>query len=126
MSGVDSVVASSDGPAAPPRSNGELVFAEPWESRAFGVAVALHDANVVDFEAFRKRLIDEIDVWEASHASTDASYSYYERWLIALERTLLAERVVDPDDLEVARAAIEREWDHDHDHDHGDNAERAP
>ncbi|MFD9651474.1 hypothetical protein [Streptomyces mirabilis] len=24
-----------EGPAAPPRSNGELVFAEPWESRAF-------------------------------------------------------------------------------------------
>ena len=26
-----------DGPAAPPRSNGELVFAEPWEGRAFGL-----------------------------------------------------------------------------------------
>ena len=27
------------GPAAPPRDNGELVFAQPWESRAFGMAV---------------------------------------------------------------------------------------
>jgi hypothetical protein len=27
-----------EGPAAPPRSNGELVFAAPWESRAFGLA----------------------------------------------------------------------------------------
>ena len=118
MSGVDPVVASADGPAAPPRSNGELVFAEPWESRAFGVAVALHDAKVVGFEAFRERLIDEIGAWEASHGSADASYRYYERWLTALERTLLAERVVDPDELEVASASIEREWDHDHDH-HG-------
>ena len=122
MSGDDPVVASADGPAAPPRSNGELVFAEPWESRAFGVAVALHDAKVVGFDAFRERLIDEIGAWEASHGSADASYRYYERWLTALERTLLAERVVDPDDLEVARAAIEREWEHDHDHGHGDDS----
>jgi nitrile hydratase accessory protein len=93
------------------------VFAEPWESRAFGVAVALHDARVVDFEAFRERLIEEIGAWEASRGSADRTYRYYERWLTALERTLLAERLVDPDDLEVARAAIEREWDHDH----GDN-----
>ncbi|MDT7620396.1 MAG: hypothetical protein QOF99_1297, partial [Pseudonocardiales bacterium] len=35
----------SDGPGAPPRSNGELVFAEPWESRAFGMAVTLFDAG---------------------------------------------------------------------------------
>jgi nitrile hydratase accessory protein len=116
MSAVDPDVASADAPAAPPRLNGELVFAEPWESRAFGLAVALHDAGVVDFEAFRARLIDEIGAWETSHDSADASYRYYERWLTALERTLLAERVVDPDELEVASASIEREWDHDHDH----------
>jgi nitrile hydratase accessory protein len=125
VSGVDPDLAPADGPAAPPRSNGELVFAEPWESRAFGVAVALHDARVVDFEAFRERLIDEIGAWEASHGSADASYRYYERWLTALERTLLADRVVDRDDLEVSRAAIEREWDHDHVHDHGDSGEGA-
>ena len=118
MSGVDPDVVSADAPAAPPRSNGELVFAEPWESRAFGVAVALHDAKVVDFEAFRDRLIDEIGAWEATHDPADGGYRYYERWLTALERTLLAECVVDPGDLEVAREAIEREWDHGHDHGH--------
>ena len=32
----------SSGPAAPPRDNGELVFAAPWESRAFGLALALN------------------------------------------------------------------------------------
>jgi hypothetical protein len=34
-----------EGPAAPPRSNGELAFAAPWESRAFGLAMALHDGG---------------------------------------------------------------------------------
>ena len=43
-----------DGPAALPRRNGELVFQAPWESRAFGVAIALHDAGAIDYEAFRR------------------------------------------------------------------------
>ena len=31
------------GPAAMPRRNGELVFAEPWQGRVFGMAVALSE-----------------------------------------------------------------------------------
>jgi nitrile hydratase accessory protein len=114
VSGVDPDVASADAPAAPPRMNGELVFAEPWESRAFGVAVALHDSRVVDFETFREQLIEEIGAWEPSHGQAEGGYRYYERWLTALERTLLAERIVDPGDLDIAREAIEQEWAHDH------------
>ena len=34
-------------PAAPPRRNGELVFEVPWESRAFGVALALCEAGAL-------------------------------------------------------------------------------
>ncbi len=116
MSGVDPDVVSPDAPAAPPRANGELVFTEPWESRAFGVAVALHDAGVVDFEAFRARLIGEIGEWQGSHSPEDLGYRYYERWLTALERTLLSERILDPASLEAARAAIAHDWEHDHRH----------
>ena len=64
---ADPAAADPAAPAAPPRSNGELVFEEPWESRAFGAAVALHDAGVIDFESFRERLVDEIAAWEAEH-----------------------------------------------------------
>lgn len=46
-----------EGPAAPPRSNGELVFAEPWESRAFGMAVTLYDAGVFTWPDFQAALI---------------------------------------------------------------------
>ena len=116
MSGADPDVVSPDAPAAPPRANGELVFDEPWESRAFGVAVALHDAGVVDFDAFRARLIGEIGEWEGSHAPEDEGYRYYERWLTALEQTLLAERIVEPASLMAARDAIARDWEHDHRH----------
>lgn len=118
MSGAtDPAVADPSAPAAPPRSNGELVFEEPWESRAFGVAVALHDAGLIDFEAFRSRLIEEIGAWEAAHGPSAQGYRYYERWLAALERTLLDAGLVDAEHVGVARTALEHEWAHDrHDH----------
>lgn len=118
MSGAtDPAVADPSAPAAPPRSNGELVFEEPWESRAFGVAVALHDAGLIDFEAFRSRLIEEIGAWEAAHGPSAQGYRYYERWLAALERTLLDAGLVDAEHVGTARTALEHEWAHDrHDH----------
>ena len=111
---TDPAVADPAAEAAPPRANGELVFREPWESRAFGVAVALHDAGVVDFERFRARLIEEIASWETEHATASGDYRSYERWLAALERTLLEAGLVDADGVDAARAAISDEWAHDH------------
>jgi nitrile hydratase accessory protein len=95
------------GPDGPPRSNGELVFEAPWESRAFGVAVALHESGALDYERFRAALIEEIA------ASDDA---YYEHWAAALERVLLAGGVVSEDELDARAAALEHEWAHDHEH----------
>ena len=34
-------ISNMEGPGALPRSNGELIFNEPWEARAFGMAVAM-------------------------------------------------------------------------------------
>ena len=97
------------GPDGPPRSNGELVFEAPWESRAFGVAVALRETGALDYERFRGALIEEI-------AASDGAY--YERWAAALERVLVAGGVVSADELDARAAALEHEWSHDHDHDH--------
>jgi nitrile hydratase accessory protein len=94
----------SSGPAAPPRDNGELVFAAPWESRAFGVALALHDAGRIEWEDFRQELIAEIGEWEAAHPSGDG-WSYYECWLRSLERVVSGQGLVGADDLR-ARAAL--------------------
>jgi nitrile hydratase accessory protein len=85
----------SSGPAAPPRDNGELVFAAPWESRAFGLALALAETGLIDWEDFRRALIREIGDWEAAHPSGEG-WSYYECWLRALERTATAKGLVDP------------------------------
>jgi len=108
----------SAGPAAPPRDNGELVFAAPWESRAFGLALALNEAGLIDWEEFRQALIREIGDWEAAHPSGEG-WSYYECWLRALERTAGARGLVDPRAL-ADRAALlaARPAGHDHEH-HG-------
>jgi nitrile hydratase accessory protein len=87
-----------DGPAAPPRSNGELVFAEPWESRAFGLAMALHAGGVFDWEDFRGQLIAAVAEAERD-ASAEEPFSYYRCWLLALERVLAAGGVVSTQQL---------------------------
>src|SRR2546425_1086769 len=60
-------VAEMEGISALPRRNGELVFTDPWESRAFGIAVTASEAGAYDWEEFRQGLIAEIAVWEAEH-----------------------------------------------------------
>jgi nitrile hydratase accessory protein len=107
------------GPAAPPRDNGELVFAAPWESRAFGVALALHDAGRIDWEDFRRSLIGEIGAWEAAHPS-GAGWSYYECWLRALEQVVSRKGLVGAGDLqERVDLLAARPAGHDHGHEHG-------
>jgi nitrile hydratase accessory protein len=113
------------GPAAPPRSNGELVFAEPWESRAFGMAVTLADAGVFTWDAFRDRLVARIGAWEAEHGSAegaDPSFSYYTCWLDALEDLLVDEDALAADDVDArsARFAARPAG-----HDHGDHGHPA-
>jgi nitrile hydratase accessory protein len=105
-------ITADDGVAALPRRNGELVFEQPWESRAFGVAIALHDAGAIDFEAFRARLITEIG--EAGDGAGEGAY--YGCWLRALERVLLDLEIVSVAELESRSVAIAHDLAHDHDH----------
>jgi nitrile hydratase accessory protein len=104
-----------EGPAAPPRSNGELVFAEPWESRIFGVAVAMHQAGCFEWPAFQSQLIAAIAEWEAGRAG-DEPFSYYTCWLQGLEALLAEMGVVEPEQL---RARVAEQWARPDGHDHG-------
>jgi nitrile hydratase accessory protein len=95
-SGEAGDIRQMDGPAALPLKNGELVFEEPWESRAFGIAVALEAQGTYAWRAFRDELVEEI-----AHADSHGEdTTYYERWLEALESLVLKQGLVTPDDLE--------------------------
>jgi len=109
-----------DGPAAPPRSNGELVFSEPWESRAFGMAVSLYEAGMFTWPTFQGALVARISAWESAPARTEP-WNYYKHWLAALEDVLVGMRAVSADEVAArAQTLAERIPGHDHgrDHDH--------
>lgn len=73
-----------------PRDNGELVFEEPWQGRALGMAVVALDRLGVPWAEFQRHLASAIATRPASEDETPAT-AYYAAWLDALER-LLAER----------------------------------
>ena len=91
------------GELALPRSNGELVFAAPWEGRAFGIAVALNEGGAYEWGEFQGRLAEEI----ASAPRDEDASLYYERWLASLERLLLDQGMVTREDLDARTAAYE-------------------
>ena len=100
-----------DGPATPPRRNGELVFAEPWESRVFGLTMALHEAGLFVWDEFRSRLIDAIRRSETA----GEDLPYWQAWRRAFESLLTAKGVCASGDLDArTRALAARPPGHDH------------
>jgi nitrile hydratase accessory protein len=115
-----------DGPAAPPRANGELVFAEPWQGRAFGLVMTLSDRGVVPYARFRDALVARIGAWDADPPPGE-QYSYYRCWLQALEQVLAEHGLLRTADLDARSSALAarpaghdhaRDDDPDHQHDH--------
>jgi nitrile hydratase accessory protein len=82
---VQAEISAMRGEDALPRSNGELVFAAPWEGRAMAMAIAAVQSLELPWDEFRSRLVAEI--------ARAPERPYYESWLCALER-LLCERGV--------------------------------
>ena len=74
-------ILEQEGPAAPPRANGELIFAAPWESRIFGITLALFEAGRFGWPEFQSRLIEAIARHESERG--EGEYQYYGCWLEA-------------------------------------------
>jgi nitrile hydratase accessory protein len=88
--------ASLEGSVAPPTGGGgEPYFAEPWEARAFALAVETVERLGLPWDAFRAQLISAI--------GRDPYRAYYQSWLEALERLVLAAHAVEAHDLDVHR-----------------------
>ena len=96
LDAVERVVADMQGATAVPRKNGDLVFEAPWEGRAFGMAVALHEGELYAWDAFRERLIAEL---AAAETRGDGA-GYYEQWLASFEALLAARGIVTREELD--------------------------
>ena len=110
MTTFERIRTDEDSPVAVPRKNGELVFEAPWEGRVFGLAVALSDRRMYDWDDFRSRLVEEIG----------PESTYYESWLSALEKLLVARGVVSHAELDTRTAEYASGERDDDDHDHDD------
>ena len=97
---ADAIDADLAGKVSPPRDNGEIVFAAPWERRAFGLTVALCRSERCDWEAFRRRLIARI--------AEDQRRDYWASWAAALEDVLRATDALDRAELDARQRAYER------------------
>ncbi len=95
-----------DGPAAPPRANGELAFAAPWERRVFGLTMALTE-NIFSYEDFRQRLIGRV--------AEAPNRPYWQSWAAALEDALSDACAIESESLEARhRQFLARPHGHDH------------
>ena len=96
-----------EGAAAYPSRNGQPDFSAPWQSRVFGMAMALSAAGEIDWEEFRQSLIESIarDRRSGEPGLDDEDGSlYYERWTDALVDLLTERGLVGAEELR-ARAA---------------------
>ena len=104
-------------PAAPPRDNGELIFAEPWQTRAFGLAADLVGSGHFTWDEFREHLIEAISAWEAVSGSGEISepWDYYRCWLTALTHAVAEVGLLSGDAIaDRAAAYASRPVGHDH------------
>ena len=115
-----------EGPAAPPRLNGELVFDAPWEGRSFAMAMALVEGGFFSWDDFRDHLIAAVQRWESDPVG---EYRYYERWQEALESIVSELDIVARPEVDglagayAARPPGHDHGDHDHDHTHHDHGD---
>lgn len=63
-------------------------FDEPWELRAFAMAVAAYHEGHYEWSEFQLSLTESIRAWELGIGTEP--WSYYEHWLNALETVLSA------------------------------------
>lgn len=74
-------------------------FQEPWEAQAFSMAVGLSERGVFTWAQWTEALA------EAIGDPATANSSYYEKWLLALERLLKSRGLVSQEELAERREA---------------------
>ncbi len=88
-----------------PRRSGDMAFNHAWEIRAFAIATAMHDDGAFDWPEFQEELIRSIQHWESSNDST-TGWSYYDRWMEALEKLLGDKGMLDTEELDRRTAEV--------------------
>jgi nitrile hydratase accessory protein len=95
-----------DGGSNPVQNADGRIFREPWEAKAFAVALALHERGVFSWPEWTSILAKEIERAQAA-GDPDFGDTYYRHWLRALERIVTAKGIATSETLNRYRDA----WD---------------
>lgn len=87
-----------------PRDEGGPVFSEPWQGQAFALAVKLSELGHFTWNEWAATLADELRA-AAARGEPDDGSRYYDCWLVALERLVLAKELTDPSTLSARKEA---------------------
>jgi len=69
-----------------PGDPSQVGFEDPWEIRAFAMAVTAHKELKFDWSEFQAALITSIQDWERDETIPNSgAWSYYQHWVTALE-----------------------------------------
>jgi nitrile hydratase accessory protein len=93
-----SVAQATQAVASIPRNEHGPVFGQPWEARAFALALSLNEAGLFTWTEWADMLGQEIKTAQAS-GDPDTGETYYCHWLAALERIVAAKGVTTADAL---------------------------
>jgi len=97
------------------------VFKEPWEARAFALAVRLQEQGLFSWHEWADELGRTIAQAQAS-GDPDTGDTYYRHWLNCLESLTMAKGLADQavlaEQKQAAHGAHQRLHAQDHDHDH--------
>ncbi|MBB5052260.1 nitrile hydratase accessory protein [Afipia massiliensis] len=90
-----------------PRDDEGPVFREPWEARAFAMALALHARGLFTWTEWADALAQQIKLAQAE-GDADTGETYYNHWLATLEKLVAAKNIAPASELDRYRDA----WDH--------------
>ena len=86
MTSAEALGVATDAVAPLPRAaDGEPVFAEPWQAKAFAMTLKLYERGVFSWPEWAATLAAEIKRAQAAGDPDDGS-TYYRHWLAAIER----------------------------------------
>ena len=77
-----------------PRDAGGPVFAEPWQAQAFAMAVRLSAQGHFTWKEWADTLAAELKA-AADRGELDDGSRYYDHWLAALEKLVIAKQLTD-------------------------------
>jgi nitrile hydratase accessory protein len=92
--------------ALPAEVDGDRVFAEPWEAKAFAMIVMLAQAGHFSWAEWVECFSKEVAAAAAVEAGGGTPRTYYAQWLDAAEKLLVGKGLISAAQLAAKRFAV--------------------